>query len=56
EDMNLKEKAAKFNDWCHDTDDWPIEETIPAKLLSATVPVLLPANPVPWWLPPLETP
>ncbi|CAG8798455.1 39428_t:CDS:2, partial [Gigaspora margarita] len=28
--MNLEEKAAEFNDWYHDTDDWPIEETIPA--------------------------
>ncbi|CAG8842674.1 12335_t:CDS:2, partial [Gigaspora margarita] len=28
-DMDL-EKAAKFNGWCHDTNDWPIEETIPA--------------------------
>ncbi|CAG8844580.1 8352_t:CDS:1, partial [Gigaspora margarita] len=28
--MDLEEKAAEFNDWCHDTDDWPIEETIPA--------------------------
>ncbi|CAG8855221.1 7757_t:CDS:1, partial [Gigaspora margarita] len=28
EDMGLEEKAAKFNDWCHD--NWPIEETIPA--------------------------
>ncbi|CAG8837760.1 33926_t:CDS:2, partial [Gigaspora margarita] len=29
EDINLKEKTAIFNDWYHNTDDWPIEETIP---------------------------
>ncbi|CAG8784730.1 34320_t:CDS:2, partial [Gigaspora margarita] len=30
ESMELFTKAAKFNNWCHDTDNWPIEETIPA--------------------------
>ncbi|CAG8835253.1 4038_t:CDS:2, partial [Gigaspora margarita] len=29
--MDLEEEAAKFNGWCHDTDNWPIEETIPVK-------------------------
>ncbi|CAG8853662.1 1177_t:CDS:2, partial [Gigaspora margarita] len=29
-------KAAEFNDWCHDTDDWPIEETISAITESET--------------------
>ncbi|CAG8800944.1 31951_t:CDS:1, partial [Gigaspora margarita] len=28
--MDLEEEAAEFNDWCYDTDDWPIEETISA--------------------------
>ncbi|CAG8843703.1 15543_t:CDS:1, partial [Gigaspora margarita] len=27
--MDLEE-AAEFNDWCPDTNDWPIEETISA--------------------------
>ncbi|CAG8837054.1 20870_t:CDS:1, partial [Gigaspora margarita] len=27
--MDLEEETAVFNDWCHNTDDWPIEETIP---------------------------
>ncbi|CAG8838854.1 40983_t:CDS:2, partial [Gigaspora margarita] len=30
EDIDLEEKAAEFNNWYHDTDDWPIEETISA--------------------------
>ncbi|CAG8852952.1 2579_t:CDS:1, partial [Gigaspora margarita] len=29
-DMDLEEKAAEFNDWCYNTDNWPIDETIPA--------------------------
>ncbi|CAG8854611.1 32731_t:CDS:1, partial [Gigaspora margarita] len=28
--MDLEEEAAEFNDWYYDTNDWPIEETIPA--------------------------
>ncbi|CAG8805004.1 40005_t:CDS:2, partial [Gigaspora margarita] len=45
-------ELAVFNNWYHDTYNWPIEETIPVKaftnkpeLLPTIVPVLLSANP-----------
>ncbi|CAG8816266.1 33756_t:CDS:2, partial [Gigaspora margarita] len=34
--MDLEKEAAEFNDRCHDTDDWPIEKTIPAITESET--------------------
>ncbi|CAG8792504.1 11070_t:CDS:2 [Gigaspora margarita] len=27
--MDLEEETAVFNNWCHNTNDWPIKETIP---------------------------
>ncbi|CAG8523566.1 33938_t:CDS:2 [Gigaspora margarita] len=29
-DQRVGKEAAVFNDWCNNTDDWPIEEIIPA--------------------------
>jgi len=49
EDMVLSEESVVFNNWCHYTDDWPIEETM---LASENWPELATNSETATWNPP----